>query len=196
VRTADPDKAPRILDAAIQLFAERPYHEVRMDDVAERAKVAKGTLYLHFKDKEALYQGLMLEKLKGLARHIEECVSGKLSPEEKLLRLNRESIRYLERNHCFLELLQRGEIFRGGIGSEGFQATRARLDRILAGVLREFPLKDRSSEGEIRLEVLAMTGMMKEIVHGLPRPWPEDLAERVTRLFVHGIIGKSRRGRS
>jgi hypothetical protein len=50
VRTADPAKAQRIIQAAIQLFAERPYHEVRMDDVAERAKVAKGTLYVHFKD--------------------------------------------------------------------------------------------------------------------------------------------------
>ena len=40
-----------------------PYHEVRMDDIAERAQVAKGTLYLHFKDKEALYRALMLEGL-------------------------------------------------------------------------------------------------------------------------------------
>jgi hypothetical protein len=40
-----------------------------------------------------------------------------------------------------------------------------------------------------------MTGMMKEIVHSLPRPWPEDLAERITGLFVHGIHGKSRQGR-
>lgn len=67
MRTAEPAKAQRIIDAAIQLFAERPYHEVRMDDIAERTKVAKGTLYLHFKDKEALFQALMLEGLKGLA---------------------------------------------------------------------------------------------------------------------------------
>jgi hypothetical protein len=37
------------------------------------------------------------------------------------------------------------------------------------------------------LVVLALTGMTKEIVYGLPRPWPEDLPERVTRPFVHGI---------
>ncbi len=63
MRTTDPAKVGRIIDAAIQLFAERPYHEVRMDDIAERAQVAKGTLYLHFKDKEALYCALMLEGL-------------------------------------------------------------------------------------------------------------------------------------
>ncbi|HZW29624.1 MAG TPA: helix-turn-helix domain-containing protein, partial [Isosphaeraceae bacterium] len=54
MRTADPAKSRRIIDAAIQLFAERPYHEVRMEDIAARAQVAKGTLYLHYQDKEDL----------------------------------------------------------------------------------------------------------------------------------------------
>jgi AcrR family transcriptional regulator len=187
VRTADPAKAERIIDAAIQLFAERPYHEVRMDDIAERAKVAKGTLYLHFKDKEALYQALMLEGLKGLATRQEECLKAQLVPEQKLLMLNRESIRYLERNRFFLDLFQRVEVLRGCGVSQAFHDTKSRLNAIMASVFREFPSKGRSSAEEIELEVLAMTGMMKEIVHSLPRPWPEDLAERITRLFLHGL---------
>lgn len=186
MRTAESAKPQRIIDAAIQLFAERPYHEVRMDDIAERAKVAKGTLYLHFKDKEALYQALMLEGLKGLAARLEECLTAQVTPEEKLLMLNRESIRYLERNHFFLDLFQRIEMLRVGGDSQTFQTARARLHAIMASVFREFPSKRQSSVEEIQLEVLAMTGMMKEIVHNLPRPWPEDLAERVTQLFLHG----------
>jgi AcrR family transcriptional regulator len=187
VRTAEPAKAQRIIDAAIQLFAERPYHEVRMDDIALRAKVAKGTLYLHFKDKEALYQALMLEGLKGLATRLEACLTAIVTPEEKLLMLNRESIRYLEHNHFFLDLFQRVEMLRVGGVSQTFQDARARLHAIMASVFREFPSKHRSSAAEIELEVLAMTGMMKEIVHNLPRPWPLDLAERITRLFLHGL---------
>ena len=50
-----------------------------------------------------------------------------------------------------------------------------------------FPSKAPVSADEIDLRVLAMTGMMKEIVHSLPRPWPADLAERVTSLFLHGV---------
>jgi AcrR family transcriptional regulator len=193
VRTADPAKVQRIINAAIQLFAERPYHEVRMDDIAERAKVAKGTLHLHFKDKEDLYRALMLEGLKGLATRMEECSSGTASPEEKLLELNRESIRYLERNHFFLDLFQRGEISRSGSDAECFAEPKSRLDRIFAKVLREFPTKSQLPESDLKVEVLAMTGMMKEIVHGLPRPWPDDLAERITGIYLHGIHGKSAR---
>src|SRR5690606_14514123 len=58
-----PDEAKRlaIMKAAAALFAERPYHEVRLDDVAEAAKVGKGTLYVYFRSKEHLYGSLVLE---------------------------------------------------------------------------------------------------------------------------------------
>lgn len=43
-----------ILDAALEEFAAKGYAGARMEDIARRAGVAKGTLYLHFGDKEGL----------------------------------------------------------------------------------------------------------------------------------------------
>jgi AcrR family transcriptional regulator len=48
-----------ILDAALQVFAARGYEAARLDDMAARAGIAKGTLYLYFKDKEALFEALV-----------------------------------------------------------------------------------------------------------------------------------------
>jgi AcrR family transcriptional regulator len=48
-----------ILDAALTVFAESGFAAARLDDVAARAGVAKGTLYLHFRDKEALFEELV-----------------------------------------------------------------------------------------------------------------------------------------
>jgi len=48
-----------ILDAALDEFSARGFAAARLDDVARRADVAKGTIYLHFKDKEALFQELI-----------------------------------------------------------------------------------------------------------------------------------------
>jgi AcrR family transcriptional regulator len=187
VRTADPAKVRRIIDAAVQLFAERPYHEVRMEDIAARAKVAKGTLYLHYKDKEDLFVGIMNDGLQGLVERIEESLSEEMPPEEKLLVMNRESFRYFERNHYFLDVIQRTEFFRVGARSTCFEETRARMQGILLRIFREFPSRAKASDQDLALEVVAHSGMMKEILHSLPRPWPEDLPERVTRLFLHGI---------
>ena len=43
-----------ILAAALEEFSARGFEATRLDDVAKRAGVAKGTIYLHFRDKESL----------------------------------------------------------------------------------------------------------------------------------------------
>jgi AcrR family transcriptional regulator len=48
-----------ILSAALDEFAARGFAATRLDDVARRAGVAKGTIYLHFADKETLFQELI-----------------------------------------------------------------------------------------------------------------------------------------
>jgi AcrR family transcriptional regulator len=48
-----------ILAAALDEFAAQGFAATRLDDVARRAGVAKGTIYLHFQDKEALFQELI-----------------------------------------------------------------------------------------------------------------------------------------
>lgn len=57
VRAAERRQA--IIDAGLDEFVARGFVATRLDDVAKRAGVAKGTIYLHFKDKEALFQELV-----------------------------------------------------------------------------------------------------------------------------------------
>ncbi len=47
------------MDAALDEFIARGFTATRLDDVARRAGVAKGTIYLHFKDKETLFEELV-----------------------------------------------------------------------------------------------------------------------------------------
>ena len=51
-----------ILDAALDLFSENGYHSVSMQEIAEKAEFAVGTLYNFFGSKEDLYKALMLSK--------------------------------------------------------------------------------------------------------------------------------------
>jgi AcrR family transcriptional regulator len=62
-----------ILVAALNEFAARGFAATRLDDVARRAGVAKGTIYLHFADKETLFQELVrleLSPVVGALEHI------------------------------------------------------------------------------------------------------------------------------
>jgi TetR/AcrR family transcriptional regulator len=51
-----------MLDAALQLFAEKGFHNVSMHEIARKSEFAIGTLYKFFKNKEDLYKALVLEK--------------------------------------------------------------------------------------------------------------------------------------
>ena len=48
-----------IIEAAMDEFIARGFAATRLDDVARRAGVAKGTIYLHFKDKESMFEELI-----------------------------------------------------------------------------------------------------------------------------------------
>ncbi len=48
----------RLLDAAIEVLAERGYHAVRVDDIVQRADVSHGTFYLYFANKDAMVVAL------------------------------------------------------------------------------------------------------------------------------------------
>lgn len=52
-----------ILAAALEVFAERGYAAARLDDVARRAGVTKGTIYLYFPSKEALFKAVVRQSL-------------------------------------------------------------------------------------------------------------------------------------
>lgn len=64
-----------ILDAAAALAAERGFAELRMDDVAARAGVAKGVLYLRFAGKDALLVAIVRRELALATRRTAELVA-------------------------------------------------------------------------------------------------------------------------
>lgn len=59
-RPTQDERRAAILAAALDVFSENGFAAARLDEVAQKAGVAKGTLYLYFPDKEALFEALLL----------------------------------------------------------------------------------------------------------------------------------------
>src|SRR4051794_7119858 len=53
------ERRAAIVEAAMEEFIARGFAATRLDDIAQRAGVAKGTIYLHFKDKESMFEELV-----------------------------------------------------------------------------------------------------------------------------------------
>ena len=80
------ERPAQLLAAALELFVERGYAATRLEDVAARAGVSKGTLYLYFENKEELFKAVVRENIvarisqtRELARHFD-------GPRDELLR--------------------------------------------------------------------------------------------------------------
>lgn len=64
------DRRQAIIEAAFETFIERGFAATRLDDVARQAGVAKGTIYLHFRDKQALFEELVRSAIVPLASRL------------------------------------------------------------------------------------------------------------------------------
>lgn len=64
-------KREAILAAALEEFSARGFAAARLDDVSRRAGVAKGTIYLYFRDKETLFQELVRAELSPIVGALE-----------------------------------------------------------------------------------------------------------------------------
>jgi TetR/AcrR family transcriptional regulator len=73
-----------ILEAAVREFAREGVAGARTDAIARSAGVNKALLYYYFKDKEALYQAVLDEVFHGVRIAIENALSQKLPPRERL----------------------------------------------------------------------------------------------------------------
>jgi AcrR family transcriptional regulator len=59
------DTRTRILEAAVRVFAEKGYHETRMDDIVSASNTSKGSIYFYFPSKQDIFFGL-IETFTGL----------------------------------------------------------------------------------------------------------------------------------
>lgn len=88
-RTPQESEAKRraILDAALVEFAAHGFAAARLDDVARRAGIAKGTLYLYFADKEALFEALVRGAIRPLLDNLRNAAALPDVPTLQVLRL-------------------------------------------------------------------------------------------------------------
>ena len=79
------ERTPEIIAAAIASFAEHGYAETRLEDVAERAGIAKSTIYLYFANKESLFRESVESRVRATFGELDEVVDEFTGPTPALL---------------------------------------------------------------------------------------------------------------
>ncbi len=94
-----------IQDAVARLVARRGTHALTMEQVASEAGVAKGTLYLHFKNKQDLMDSVKASSLEPLLQESEEILESSLGPREKIEQVMARRFSYFDQHRELFRFL-------------------------------------------------------------------------------------------
>lgn len=94
-----------IVDAAEKIFFENGLQAATMDEIAEKAELSKGTLYLYYKSKEDLYLAVLMRGLELLYRMFEEESKKESDVVRTLIRFQQTYFEFFQKHRNYFRML-------------------------------------------------------------------------------------------
>ena len=192
-----------ILDAAEAVFAEKGFHGARLQDIASGARIAVGTVYNHFEDKDAVLAALLEERSEAMLAQLRPA-RGDRGPftarlEARLARV----LGYVQEHRAFFAIATEHGVFAGS-ASPGARAASKRLKRVerFRAAFRAI-VQEGIASGE--LEPLAVDTLVRFLGGTIrafvlstlddERPDARNSAATTVELFLHGAARRKARGK-
>jgi AcrR family transcriptional regulator len=178
------DKRQRILAAATAVFAERDFHRVQVSEVATRAKVGKGTVYLYFPTKDDLHRVALEGSLQQLAADLEQAAIADAPVEGVLRDMVLAILRFFWKRQHLLTIVQRYE----QQARRGVRGRRHRALLAVEGVLARHRLGGAGPARHLAAAFLLGLARAGILEHGASDR-PEQVAARIVDVFLNGLRG-------
>lgn len=196
------EKQRRILESAIHLFAEKGFHASSTSEIAQRAGVAEGTIFKHFKTKTNLLYALIAPMFFRFAsplilKDVKQIMGSDLPAKQVLEQLYQNRYSLLEENWPRVRIIFQEALFDQKL-REIISENLAKEARLLA----EHFIAERIEQGEFRpLPIKAITHAIFSMMFGyvvVSKLFPEDFGgdqvkqdlEQAVDILLHGIAAK------
>ncbi len=184
-----------ILEAAEEVFATEGFHAARMKDIADRARIAVGTIYNHFEEKDDVLYALIEERTAEMLRALSPAADDPTAFHERLtVRLTR-FLEFVRTRQRFYQLAVEHGIFGGATAAASQLLGKRRVPRMdrLKAELRHL-VEDGVGAGAIAEADRAIayrflgTTLRAVSLQALDDPslTPAAAAALTVRLFLHG----------
>lgn len=157
------DRPREICGAALEVFSEKGFAAAKLDDIARRAGVSKGTLYLYFKDKEDLFRAVVRDTVAPNIDVVRSMVEGTDLPFVEVVRM------FLPRFAAITSQVRIGAVAKMVIGeSRNFpELAKVWHDEVvskalgmIAGLIERAQAKGEVRAGDPRLHAFTLMGPM------------------------------------
>jgi AcrR family transcriptional regulator len=185
-----------ILEAALDEFSAKGFASARLEDVAKRAGIAKGTIYLYFADKESLFQELIRAKMVPVVGSIELALATNLPLRaivEQAIEIFVREVYGTRRREVIRLLISEGPRFPA-VGEFYYREVLSRLLKALRGMLRNAHERgELGSDALVRFPMLlGAPGIIAIVWSGLfDRFEPLDV-RAMMRAYFDNLFGTGR----
>lgn len=174
----------RVLQAALEVFAEKGYHEATMDEVAKVAQVSKGALYLHFPSKQELFASLLDAATEMLVNAMREAMAPHASHRRRMYAALQAAFNLFQQYRTLARLI----FLRVGtnplLERKIFEAHR-RISDLIEEQIRAACTSEEIPQENVSFLSLMWTGAIYEVlVWWLYQENPPDLATLVDPLYT------------
>ena len=187
-----------MLAAALDLFSEKGYHNVSMNEIAQKSEFAIGTLYKFFKNKEDLYKTLMLELADRFQSDLQEALEAKDDEIEKL-----QNWVKVERRNFSGQPFGDPSLFRRGPGAEfqpqgGLEAelfeihkkTIQKLTAVFAGGIERHRFKKIADPTllAVALDSITKASLFLWLDSPEQHPYPLENPDVILNILFEGLV--------
>lgn len=184
----------RILEAAEAVFSVREYHDASITEIATRAELATGTIYLYFSDKADLYGNVILEKMNEIVDRLKAALGSHESAKACLRAAVHALFAYHDANRSFFELFLHQHQMASSPLNERHWREMEDLKRRNLGFIEDCVARGQASgelrPGDPRLFAVAFLGMTLQMIRQRIRERGAqrlaDLAEFAADCFLNG----------
>jgi AcrR family transcriptional regulator len=193
------ERRTQILTAARKVFSARGYHAASVSDILEEAKVARGTFYLYFPSKRAIFEDLleqMFSQITGAVRRIQ--TDAEQSPLEQMFGIAWGIIDGLVTNRELTIILLREAVGLDADFDQKLTAFYQRLATIIEGALRLGQTMGLVRPLDPRVVAQCVLGSVKEVMLRLLTAQETDgfevgreaLVREILDYSLHGIFAR------
>ncbi len=192
---AKQERRRQILTAAKAVFAEAGYHGASINAIIERAQIARGTFYLYFESKSAVFDSILdqaMTELRARIHRIEVDDPSAPAPQVQLRQQVLSTLEYFMGDRALATLLLTSGSTPEAEASERLEAFFAEIRSLIARAMTTGMEIGLIRKCQPALVAAAMLGMIRGVIEHLiaqgPQPPVDDTVTEMITIALRGVL--------
>ena len=186
------EKRSSIIEIAATIFSEKGYPSTKMEEIAEKAGVGKGTIYQYFRSKKHLFQEIIKERIDLYIIGMKDEIKDYTGLEEILKKIVKFSFSFMEKHSDVLKIIADHHSLIDKSMTKWMYDRKAKITNLLSKIINENTEKATQNIRDTNLAAYCFLGMMFSVIeervfHHMEFDM-EEASDQLAKIFLYGYV--------